>query len=100
MCAFFSQGQSFRQDSLQIKAYTLIEYKNNEFKNIQLLKVLCNYCSEAQSKAIGDEAVRRSYNDRYSPDNRMKDGQKKLAVFIRIAKSDFAAIEEIHTIDN
>jgi hypothetical protein len=94
LVSYLCKAQSYRQDSLQIKSYTLIEYRNNEAKEITLLKVLCDYCSEAQSKAIGNEAVRRSYNDRYNPENRMKDGQKRLAVIIRIAKTDLAAIKE------
>lgn len=90
----YSGAQSYRIDSLQIKAYTVIKYRNNEVKDIQLLKVLCDYCSELQLKAIGNEALRRSYTDRNLAENRMENGDKKLAIFIRIAKADLAAIKE------
>lgn len=84
----------YTKDSLQIKAYTLITYKNNEAVKIELTKVFCDYCSELQREVLGEEAKRRSYNDRYLPENRLKDGQKRLALYIRIAKTDFAAIKE------
>jgi len=61
---------------------------------VKLVKVLCDYCTKLQSKAIGEEAVRRSYSDRYNPANRMENGQKKLAIYIRISKIDFAAIKK------
>lgn len=97
MVLFFSiglHGQSYRKDSLQIKAYTIIKYENNQAKDIDLVKVLCDYCSDLQRKAIGDEALRRSHNDRYNPENRIENGEKKLAIYIRVAKKDLAAIKE------
>ncbi|MGS2726265.1 hypothetical protein ACU8DI_06610 [Psychroserpens sp. BH13MA-6] len=98
MVLIFSQvnvsAQSYRKDSLQIKSYTLIEYRNNDVKEVQLLKVLCDYCTEFQKKIIGEEAKRRAFLERYDPKNRLKEGQKKLAIYIRIAKKDFAAIKE------
>ncbi|MEM6516274.1 MAG: hypothetical protein AAF688_08830 [Bacteroidota bacterium] len=95
-----SFAQSYRKDSLQIKTYTRITYINNQAKDIELLKVLCDYCSDLQKKAIGDEALRRSYDDRYNPDNRLVNGQKKLAIVIRVAKKDLKAIKEKSLIDN
>lgn len=89
-----SNAQSYKKDSLQIKSYTLIEYVNNEVKNIELLKVMCDYCTEIQKEAIGKEAIRRSYLERFDPKNRLKEGKKKLAIYIRVAKKDFAAIKE------
>ena len=86
-------AQSYRKDSLQIKSYTQIEYVNNEVKSIRLLKVLCDYCSDYQKEVIGEEAKRRAFLERFDPKNRIKDGKKRLAIYIRIAKSDFAAIK-------
>ncbi|MGB3608592.1 MAG: hypothetical protein WA775_08470 [Psychroserpens sp.] len=87
-------AQSYKKDSLQIKSYATIEYSNNEVKDIELLKVLCDYCSDFQKKIIGEEVLRRSFNERFDPKNRIKNGKKKLAIYIRIAKKDLAAIKE------
>jgi hypothetical protein len=87
------QGQSYRKDSLQIKSYTQIEYVNSEVKSIKLLKVLCDYCTDYQKEVIGEEAKRRAFLERFDPKNRIKDGKKRLAIYIRIAKTDFAAIK-------
>ncbi len=86
-------GQSYRKDSLQIKSYTQIEYVNNEVKSIKLLKVLCDYCTDYQKEVIGEEAKRRAFLERFDPKNRIKDGKKRLAIYIRIAKKDFAEIK-------
>ena len=86
--------RGYAEDSLQIKAYTVITYKNSEAIKIELSKVFCDYCSELQLEAIGIEAKRRSYHERYFPEHRLKDGQKRLALYIRISKKDFAAIKE------
>ncbi len=95
-----SEAQSYRQDSLQIKAYTIIKYENNKAIDIKLQEVLCDYCSEAQKKAIGDEALRRTFSDRYNNKNRIKNGKKKLAIFIRVAKADLAAIVDESNSEN
>lgn len=39
--SLFAQG--YAKDSLQIKVYTEIEYKNREAKDIKLKKVFCDY---------------------------------------------------------
>nr|WP_321235056.1 hypothetical protein [uncultured Psychroserpens sp.] len=87
-------AQSYTKDSLQIKSYTVIEYRNNEVKDIQLLKVICDYCTDFQKEVIGEEAKRRTYLERLDPKNRLKEGKKKLAIYIRIAKTDFAEIKD------
>lgn len=87
-------AQSYKVDSLQIKSYALIEYRNSEVKDVKLIKVLCDYCTEIQKEAIGIEATRRAKMESYDPKNRLKEGDKKLAIYIRIAKRDFAAIKE------
>lgn len=89
-----SLAQSYRKDSLQIKVYTTIDYKNNQAKDIKLLEVLCDYCTEIQKKAIGEQALKLTFNDRFNPENRLSNGQKKLAIYIRVAKKDLAAIKE------
>lgn len=89
----FLNAQSYTKDSLQIKSYTIIEYRNNDVKDITLLKVMCDYCSDFQKEKIGEEAIRRTYLERYDPKNRLKEGKKKLAIYIRIAKKDFAEIK-------
>lgn len=87
-------AQSYTKDSLQIKVYTEIEYKDNKSGKISLKKVFCDYCTPLQLESIGEEALVRAYNERYYPENRLKNGKKKLAIYIRIAKQDFAAIKE------
>jgi hypothetical protein len=87
-------AQSYRKDSLQIKSYTLVQYRQNEVKEVKLIKVLCDYCSDLQKEVIGIEAMRRAKSESYDPKNRIKEGDKKLAIYIRIAKKDFVAIKE------
>ena len=87
-------AQSYTKDSLQIKSYVIIQYGNNKVKDIKLLKVLCDYCTDFQKKAIGEEAIRRAFEERLNSKNRLKEGKKQLAIYIRIAKTDFAEIKE------
>jgi len=87
-------AQSYRKDSLQIKSYTLIEYRQGEVKSVKLIKVLCDYCTDIQKEVVGVEATRRAKLESYYPKNRIKNGDKKLAIYIRVAKKDFAAIKE------
>ena len=94
ICSFKSFTQDYRIDSLQIKAYTEIEYKAGEPTNIKLKKVFCDYCSKTQLTLIGEDALRRADGEKYDPKNKLVDGKKKLAVYIRIAKTDFARIKE------
>ncbi len=86
--------QSYAKDSLQIKVYTEIEYENSQAKQIILKKVFCDYCSEIQTKSIAEEALRRADIEKYHPENKLKNGEKRLAIYIRISKEDFAAIKE------
>ncbi|MEH6538034.1 MAG: hypothetical protein V7719_16650 [Psychroserpens sp.] len=87
-------AQSYKKDSLQIKSYIRIEYRNNYVKDIKLLRVLCDYCTDIQKEAIGEEAIRRGAYECLDPKNRIAEGDKKLAIYIRIAKKDFAAIKD------
>ena len=89
---FSTFGQGYAKDSLQIKVYSEIEYKNSEAKDIKLLKVFCDYCSDAQTSKVGYAALLRAHDERYLPENVLVNGKKKLAIIIRISKMDFAAI--------
>ncbi|MGY0392378.1 hypothetical protein ACW5R3_07495 [Bizionia sp. KMM 8389] len=91
-------AQSYAKDSLQIKVYTQITYKEQIAKDIKLLKVFCDYCTDKQTSSIGYAALRRAYDERYDPENILENGEKKLAIIIRIDKGDFLAINE-ETID-
>lgn len=82
-------AQGYAQDSLQIKVYTEINYKNNEAQEIKLLTVFCDYCSDKQTTKIGYEALSRAHDERYDPENILVNGKKKLAIIIRISKDDF-----------
>jgi len=86
-------AQDYRIDSLQIKAYTEIEYKAGEPTNIKLKKVFCDYCTKNQLNLLGEDAIRRADGEKYDTKNKLKNGKKKLAIYIRIAKIDFAAIK-------
>lgn len=93
--SLFAQG--YAKDSLQIKVYTEIEYKNREAKDIKLKKVFCDYCNNAQISKIGYAALLRAHEERYLPENILVNGIKKLAIIIRVSKKDFAAITDDKT---
>ena len=87
-------GQSYKKDSLQIKTYTEINYKNSKAESIKLKKVFCDYCNKKQLESIGEEALFRADTEKYFPENKMKNGKKRLAIYIRISKADFAELKE------
>ncbi len=91
---FMSYAQSYQKDSLQIKSYTDITFKDRIVQSIKLKNVFCDYCTERQKELIGVEALRRSEYEITSPKNRLDNGIKRLAIYIRIAKIDFAALRE------
>ncbi|MEJ6792689.1 MAG: hypothetical protein QNK89_08190 [Lacinutrix sp.] len=94
-CAFQTiTAQDFRIDSLQIKVYTEIDYKAGKPIGIKLKKVFCDYCSKNQLKLLGEDAIRRTKSEQNDPKNKLKNGKKKIAVYIRISKKDFARIRE------
>lgn len=94
LCGITCYSQSYKKDSLQIKSYTTVKYVDNRAVKIETTKVFCDYCTDYQKKMIGIEAERRAYLLRNDPKNKMENGEKKLAIYIRIAKKDFAAIKE------
>ncbi|WP_452224359.1 hypothetical protein [Lacinutrix chionoecetis] len=87
-------SQAYTEDSLQIKAYTEIKFIDGAPQDIVLKKVFCDYCSENQMQLLGEDAIRRTEIEKYNPKNKLKNGLKKIAVYIRISKTDFAAIKE------
>jgi len=93
LLSHYSKAQSYAKDSLQIKVYTEIEYKNNNAVNIKLSKVFCDYCSDFQKKEMGNEGLRRANLEKNLPENKLQNGIKKLAMYIRIAKKDFAKLK-------
>ncbi|WP_299886653.1 hypothetical protein [uncultured Lacinutrix sp.] len=98
--AQISIAQSYKKDSIQIKAYTEITYNNNKVESIKLKKVFCDYCSEFQLESIGEEALYRANAEKYLPENKLKKGKKRLAIYIRISKVDFAAIKNPELIED
>lgn len=94
ICCTLVSAQDYRKDSLQIKVYTEIAYNTGEPTDITLKKVFCDYCSKKQIDLLGEDAIRRTESEKYDPKNKLKDGKKKIAVYIRIAKTDFAAIKD------
>ena len=87
-----AQG-GFRKDSLQIKVYTVINYEGSHPQTIDVTKVFCDYCNEKQIESIKQRAWNMTYDMRYAPENRIDEGKRKLALFIRIAKSDFSKLD-------
>jgi hypothetical protein len=87
-------AQGYQKDSLQIKVYTEIEYEQYRVKSIKATRVFCDYCSENQTKKIKEEALRLAYLARNNRDYILEKGIKKLAMYIRVSKKDFAALKE------
>ena len=50
-------SQSYKKDSLQIKSYTEIVYKDSLAVSIKLKKVFCDYCNSKQLKIIERNSV-------------------------------------------
>ena len=88
-----AQNRDFKQDSLQIKVYTEIEYVKSQATNITVKKVFCDYCSEIQMKYLSEKANELAYYDRYNPRKRLVNGIRKFAIIIRVSKKDFLALK-------
>jgi len=86
--------KGYAKDSLQIKLYADITYSNNQPKKINVRKVFCDYCSEAQIEIVKQEGWRRAYNERMHPENRLLNGIKKLTIIMRFAKADFKKLNQ------
>ena len=91
-------AQPYTTDSLQFKVYTIASYKDSFVKSIKLDRVFCDYCSDSQLKALGQLGLKSSNRFIKDPKNRLVNGQKRLAIYLRIAKKDFANIKEKDTI--
>ena len=84
----------YQKDSLQIKVYTEIDYSNRQVKAIRVKKVFCDYCAKYQKEQIANEAYNRTYFARYDKNIRQERGRYRHALYIRIAKKDFARMRE------
>lgn len=75
-------------DSLQIKTYVTITYKNKQPKAITVNKVFCDYCNENQKKHLSERAWQLAYFERYNPKNIIANGKRRLTFLIRMSKVD------------
>jgi hypothetical protein len=97
MCFFHISAKAqlgYAKDSLQIKVYTQIEYKNYKAIKIISKKVFCDFCSDLQLKYLENEALRRTNLEVANPKYVSKNGKAKLALYIRVSKKDFAEIKD------
>ena len=92
--AFAKAQEGWRKDSLQFKMYTRL-YVNAQLQidSINLKKVFCDYCSEKQLEALGNEALRQTKYEIHTPKYR-KPGQHRLALYVGMSKADFKRIDE------
>jgi len=86
-------AQDYKKDSLQFKIITQIKYKSGAVQDIKLKKVLCDYCTEKQTKQLGLQALKLASLEQNDPKNKKENGIKILSIYIRLAKTDFSAIK-------
>ena len=91
-------AQPYTKDSLQFKVYTIAYFKDSNVKDIKLDRVFCDYCSDAQLKALGQLGLRSTIRLVKESKNRLINGQKKFTIFLRVAKRKFAKIKQNDTI--
>jgi len=84
----------YQKDSLQIKVYAEYKYVNQQLKAIEITKIFCDFCSVSQLEKIKNEASRLAYLSRHRNKPSKSNETKKLAMYIRVSKKDFAAIKE------
>ncbi len=84
----------YQKDSLQIKVYAEYQYVNQQLKAIEITRIFCDYCSESQLEKIKKEASRLAYLSRHRNKPSKSNETKKLAMYIRVSKKDFAAIKQ------
>lgn len=83
-------AQGYQEDSLQIKVYTtLVVDKNLKVEEVLVRKLFCNYCNEDQAFLLKEEAKRRTFFLKDSPEYYRKPGKHKMALYIRMSKEDF-----------
>jgi len=95
----FAQS-GYQKDSLQIKVYTKIEYKDSYATDIRIDKVFCDYCSEYQTEKVKEEAKKIAYYERNEKQNRLKNGIKKLTLYIRVSKKDLLELKQEKPLDS
>jgi hypothetical protein len=83
----------YQKDSLQIKVYSIITYEKSHPQKIDIDTVFCDYCNKAQIEILKKQAWELSYAGRYAPENRIEQGKRKLALFIRVSKEDFKKLK-------
>ena len=89
-----AQQADYKKDSLQFKMYTrMYVSKNLETDSIIVKKVFCDYCSEKQLRILKKEAYRQSLLEQNNPKYK-KPGEHRLALYVRLSKKDFKAINE------
>ena len=97
LCLFsFAKGEAQRgysKDSLQIKVYAEILYQQSKATSIEVTKVFCAYCNDTQTKLLEEIGYEKAYIDRYAKENRMKDGKKRLAIYLRLPKDKFRELK-------
>ncbi len=86
--------QGYAEDSLQIKVYSEINYEGSRPISIKVTKVFCDYCSPNQLKHIKRVAYDTAYNESNAPENLMKSGKKKLAIYLRLPKDKFRLLRD------
>ncbi|MEP2935394.1 MAG: hypothetical protein ABJM06_06740 [Gilvibacter sp.] len=84
----------YQKDSLQIKVYSIITYEKSHPQKIEIGKVFCDYCNDNQLTMLKGQAWELTYAARYAPENRIDDGKRKLALFIRVSKEDFKKLKD------
>ncbi|WP_455168588.1 hypothetical protein [Aegicerativicinus sediminis] len=84
----------YAKDSLQIKVYTEIQYKEHKPTGIEVTHVFCDYCNDKQKEHIKNIAWDLAFNDRFSPENVIEEGKKRLAMYIRIPKDKFILMKD------
>jgi hypothetical protein len=83
----------FKKDSLQIKVYVSVYYDNDIPQKIEILKVFCDYCSVEQLKYLKLEAWKATYKNRFSYNHKIKNGEARLAHYIRVRKKYFKKLQ-------
>ena len=95
LCSLTSQAQiGTYADSLQIKTYVTIHYKNQLPSNIVVNKIFCDYCNDNQKKHLKQRAWQLAYFERYNPENVLKNGKRRLTFLIRMARKDLIRLRE------
>lgn len=92
-------AQSYTKDSLQFKVYTIATFKDSNLKAIELDKIFCTYCSEAQLTALGQLGLKTSKHLIKEPQNRLISGKKRFVIYLRVQREKFKSIKENDSIN-